>query len=149
MVNKSNSKHKALKKTANKTGFFRALIFGFVISVITWLILAVVISFVVSKQSDGNMLLKILSPLAVLISLGIGGYAAGKIDKTCAFLSSVSIGGVMTGICYVVSVFLEMSKDSGSMPRGVYIALMFLSPVIGARFSVKRKTTGRHGKRKM
>lgn len=143
---KIKNKSKALKSTPKKdNGFFRALFFGFVTCLLTWIVLSLVFALIMSKQNDSTALGKVLTPVIVVVSLAAGGFVAGKTDKSCAGLSSFVLGTVVLGISYALSTVLDISGDLGAFIKTVEIAVMLVCPVIGAKLSLgqTRKKTRR------
>lgn len=138
-MNKPKKRTKALKNTANKSGLFRALVFGFFSCLAVWLLLAVVFSVIMSKQIDGTSLSGILSPVTVIVSLVVGGFAAGKTDKSCSVLSSFLLGCAVLGICYAISASLNLSRHLSSIMKTFLIVIILVCPMIGARFSTREK----------
>ena len=136
MSYKSNIKTKALKNGAkHEAGFFKALLFSFVICVLVWLVLTFVAAFAVSKMPDSENAVKIISPLIAVISLATGGFFAGKLNKPNAVFISLLLGCAVLGICYGVSTLLDLSRNYGIVLKTVIIVVMILSPLVGARFS--------------
>ena len=149
MVNKTKNKPKALKNTKNESGFFRALIFGFLICGISWLLLSVIFALIMSGQKDSNALGNVMSPAIVVISLFAGGFAAGKMDKSYSVITSFVLGTAMLGICYVLTSVLELSKGFGPAMKTVMILVMLVCPVIGAKIATRQKKRTVHRKRRM
>ena len=149
LVNKTKKKHRALKSnTAVQSGFFRALVFGFVTCLGFWIALALVFSLVMSGMEDSGSAGKIMSPVIVVLRLLAGGFAAGKADKSCAALSSFVLGTACLGICYVLSSVLELSRNLDAVMKTVMIAVMLVCPLFGARLATREKGRNtRHRKR--
>lgn len=137
-MNKTNKKHAALKNGKNN-GFFKAVIFGFLSCFAVWIVLALVFAAVMSKQMDSTSLSWILSPVTVVVSLLVGGFVAGKADKTCAPLSSFVLGCAVLGLCYGLSSAMDLSRQLSVAMKTVVIAVMIVCPMIGASFSAREK----------
>lgn len=148
-MNKTKGKSKALKNTAHKTGFFRALIFGFFSCFAVWILLAVIFSLIMSKQTDIGALSGILSPVIVVVSLAVGGFVAGKTDKSCSALSSFVLGCAVLGICYAISASLDLSKELSSIMKTLLIAVMLVCPMLGAKFSTREKTKKGYSRKRL
>ena len=138
-MNKTKSKSKALKNNPNNSGVLRALITGFAVCFATWLLLSLVFSFILSKQTDSTALVKFFAPAVAVVSLVLGGFAAGLADKTAAVLTSFLLGCASLGICYALSAYLDLSYELGIVAKTAVVAVMLVCPVIGARFSCRKR----------
>ncbi len=148
-MDKTKKNSKALKNTAGNGGFFRALIFGFVSCFAVWILLALIFSLVMSKQTDSTAFVSVLSPAVVVVSLLVGGYVAGKTDKSCSALCSFVLGCAVLGICYGVSVSMDLSKELSSVMKTVLIAVMLVCPMLGARISNREKKRKPHSRKRL
>ncbi len=146
-MNKTKSKSKALKNNQNQAGVLRALIVGFAVCLVSWLLLSLVFSFVMSKQTDSTALIKVFAPITAVVSLIFGGFAAGFSDKTAALLTPFILGCAVLGICYALSAYLDLSYELGTFAKTAVIAAALVCPVIGARFS-RGNTSKKHKHRK-
>lgn len=147
---KTNNKPKALKNTPNcNNGFFRALLFGFLTCAVTWLLLTLVFALILSKQTDSKMLGSIFTPAIVVISLALGGFVSGKIDKSSAVLSAFLLGITVLGISYALSTLFDISRNPGALLKTVEIAVMFVCPIVGAVIATRKRKSPVRRKRKM
>lgn len=143
----NKQKSKALKNTANKSGFLRALFLGLIVCIASWLLLSLVFSFVVSKQTDSSAYIKVFAPITAAVSLILGGIAVGFAEKTLSVLTSFVLGCAALGICYALSVWLDLSYELGSLAKTALIAVMLVCPVIGAKVSCRKKGIKQRRKR--
>ena len=149
-MNKHKNKSKAPKNQSRKqNGFFRALFTGTFTCALAWIMLSLIFSVVMSNMQDSNKLGAVFSMLIPAVSLILGGFAAGKTDKSCAVLASLLLGCAFLGIGYAVSSALSLSKGIGSVMKTFTIAIMLLSPLLGARFSTRDKGIKRPGRKRM
>lgn len=140
MSNKKNNKSKALKKGSdNGNGFFRALFFSFATCTVTWIVLALVAAFVMSKQTDSSTAGMILSPVIVALSLFAGGFVAGKLNKPNAYFSAFVLGCAFLGMSYGISTALDLSRGMGVMLKTVVIVMMVICPLFGAKAATFNK----------
>lgn len=147
---KQNNKSKALKNSPNcNNGFFRALLFGFLTCVAAWLLLTLLFALIMSKQTDSKMLGSIFTPAIVVISLALGGFVSGKIDKSSAILSAFVLGTMVLGISYALSTLFDISRNPGALVKTVEIAVMFVCPIVGAVIATRKNKNPIRRKRKM
>lgn len=138
MPGKLNKKSKALKdKTQNN--FFRALLFGLLSCAAVWVVLAMIFALALSFASDSTPFVNVLSYAVVVISLAVGGAVAGKLDKNNAVLSALVLGFGVLALSYLVSCVFNLSRDMGIGLKTLIIALMIVSPLIGAGLSTRNK----------
>lgn len=139
-MNRTKNKQKAPKNVKQRqNGFFRALVLGFFTCAAVWVSLALVFALVMSKQEDSNSLGSVISPVIVIISLFVGGFVAGKADKSCALLTAVILGCAALGVCYGISSALDISKGMGQVMKTVVIAVMLVCPVLGGKMASREK----------
>ena len=148
MGNKHTKSKPVKDKNSSRNVFFRAFFVSFGVTVLVWIVLAVVFSLVMSSQTDSSLIGKILSPLLPALSLAAGGFALGKLDKANSALASLLLGCAFLCLCYLISSALGLSKDMGMAVKTAYIALMLLSPAVGAKMSDRgRRKNVRHKRR--
>ena len=148
-MNKAKSKPKALNNLPGNGGFFRALIFGLCICAVVWLVMSLVLSFVMSKQTDSTAFMKVFSGITVAVSLAFGGFAAGKTDRKHAFFASFVLGCTVLGMCYMFSVWFELSLRLSHFGKTLAVVIMLVFPLLGARFSIKQRKNKRYGRKRM
>ena len=148
-MNKMKNKSKAPKNQGIKrNGFFRALFMGVFVCLVSWIILSLLFALVMSNMEDSHAFGHVFSMIIPASSLFLGGFAAGRADKSCAILTSLLLGCVFLGICYVMSSALSLSKGMGGVMKSVTIIIMLVLPLLGARFSARnRSVKRRNGKR--
>ena len=143
----NKSKSKALKSTENKSGFVRALIVGMLVCFSVWIVLALVVSLIVSGQKDSTALIGVVAPAVTVVSLVAGGFAVGFKDKVSSGLSSFLLGCLVLGISYALSAAFDLSHGLGAVSKTLKIVIMLVCPLIGARISCRKKGKQRRHKR--
>ena len=139
MPGKINKKSKALKeKTQNN--FLRALLFGILATAVTWIMLAIVFALLLTYTSDSDPFINVLSYVVVIVSLAVGGFVVGKLDKAGSGLASLTLGFAVLAVCYLVSSSLNISRELGVVMKTVVIALMIVSPLVGTGISTRNKS---------
>ena len=138
-MNKTKNKHKALNKTESNGGFFKALLFALVSCAVVWLVLSLVFSLVMSKQTDSTAMVGVFSVVIMCLSLVAGGFASAKADKSYAPLAAFVFGCVVLGTCYGLSSVFDFSKDLSNFQKTFLIVGMLVLPVIGAKFATRKK----------
>ncbi len=147
-MSNNKNKSKALKKGSNnENGFFRALIFSFVTCTVTWIVLAFVAAFVMSKQTDSTTTGMILSPVIVALSLFVGGFVAGKINKPNAYFLAFVLGCAFLGMSYGISTALDLSRGMGVVLKTIVIVMMVVFPLFGVKAATLNKKKSVHRKR--
>ena len=140
MTNTNRRKKKALKNDTGRasTGgscFFKAFVIGIVVTVLCLMVMCLgVSSFMVSKD-DSTGMMKIISPAITAISLIIGGFTCGKTNKTASMATAFLCGCASLGICYALSTIMDLGGEMEVFNKTVSIAIMLLSPVLGAKIS--------------
>ena len=149
-MNKTKNRNKAPKNQSKKqSGFFRALFVGIFVCLISLIILSLIFALVMSNMEDCHALGPVFSSVIAVVSLVLGGFASGKTDKSCAVLAAVLLGCAFLGIAYAVSSAFSLSKGMGSVMKTVNVIVMLVSPVLGAKFSVRNKTVKRPTRKRM
>ena len=139
-MNKTTTKPKALRNNGTNRGVLRALIVGIAVCFVCWLLLSILFSFILSKQTDSTALIRFFAPAVSVISLIVGGFAAGFYDKTAALFTSFLLGCAVLGICYALSACLDLSFELGTVAKTAVVAVMLVCPVIGAKISCRKKS---------
>ena len=146
-MKKVNRKSKALrKKTENNV--FGALLFGLLTCAVSRVVLALVFALIMAGQKDSSFIGGIVSPVITVVSLVLGGYAAGKTDRKSPVFSSLLLGLIILLLSYLLSTWFDLTKDMNVAVKSVIMAASLVCPVVGARFASKTKEKGRH-RRKM
>ncbi len=138
LSNKNINKPKAPKNTKGNVNFFGALLVGFGCCAAVWILLALVFALVLSSQENPVGLVPFLSPVTVVVSLAVGGFAAAKLDRKNAYLSAVVIGCAFLGVSYAVTSVFEIARGYGAAVKSLIIAMMLISPLLGAKIAVGR-----------
>ena len=139
MPGKINKKSRALKEKTHNS-FLRALLFGILITAAVWGMLAVIFSLLLSLASDSTPFVNVLSCVICVISLAVGGFAVGKLEKTNCGFAALLLGCVFLAICYLVSTVFDLSKGLGVGMKTLIIILMIVSPLVGVGFSARKST---------
>lgn len=148
-MNKTKNKHKALKTNESNGGFFKALLFSLVTCAAVWLVLSLVFSFVMSKQTDSTSMVGVFSTVIMCISLAAGGFASAKADKSLAPVSAFVFGCIILGICYGVSSAFGFSKDLSVAHKTFLIAGMLVLPEIGAKIATRKNVKKSRSRKRM
>ena len=149
-MNKTKNKPKAPKNVSNRqSGFFRALFMGVIVCFVCWIVLSMIFAFVMSRMQDSNAFGNVLSYVIATLSLVAGGYTCGKFNKSHAVLLALVLGFAVLGTGYAVSSLFDLSKGLGTIMKTVTLAVMLISPVLGARFSARNNRTKRVGRKRL
>lgn len=140
MTNTNRRKKKALKNDTvgvNTGGscFFKAFVIGIVVTVLCLVVMCLAVSSFMVSKDDSTAMMKIISPAITAISLIIGGFTCGKINKTASIATAFLCGCASLGICYALSTIMALGGEMEVFNKTVSIAIMLLSPVLGAKMS--------------
>ena len=134
----NNNKQKASRNAKRNVSFFGALLFGMGCCALLWLVLSFVMALVLSSGENPMGLVPFLSPVTAAVSLAVGGFAAAKLDGKNSTLLSLVIGCCFLGISYAVTTLCDLSQNYGAVIKTVVIAVMLLSPILGAKIACGR-----------
>lgn len=148
-MNKTKNKHKALNKTESNGGFFKALLFALVSCAVVWIVLSLVFSAVMSKQTDSTAMVGIFSVVIMCLSLVAGGFASAKADKSNAPVTAFVFGCIILGVCYGLSSVFGFSKDLSNIRKTFLIVAMLVLPVIGAKIATRKPGKKTHSRKRM
>ncbi len=148
MSNVKKRKSKALKNDGNNPNcFFKAFLLGVVVSWVCLGVLCLAVSaFMVSKE-DSTANADLISPVITALSLVIGGVVCAKAGKGKAGGASFLCGCACLGICYALSAVFELGGNMGVVYKTVTVALMLISPVVGAKIGAGSGKSARERRR--
>ena len=135
-MKKTNKKTRALKKDGNSNRcFFKAFFTGVAVSFVCILVLCIAVSAFMVSKDDSTGKMSLVSNVITAISLAIGGFVCGKREKGQGIAAAFLCGCACLGLCYGLSTVLDLGGQMDTLNKTVSIAIMLVSPVLGAKIA--------------
>ena len=115
---------------------------GALASIILILIMAIVLSYLLSKAADPIRLVTPTALCALYISALIGGFIATRLNKCSALLCGICVGTAIAALGFIISLTISDSLSSGaSTSRSLMLRLsIIVCSVIGSYIGNLKKT---------
>ena len=107
-MNKNIQKTSKVRKKSSQgeRSFLAAFVFGFLVTVVVWLVLSALVPLILASSGDSQALVPFVSPAVLVISLVLGGFAAAKMIKTQGISCAILVGTAFLGLSYLLSSLL-------------------------------------------
>ena len=125
--------------------FFKNCVKGFLVSVVSGVLLLFLFGWICYAREDPSALIDIFGKATLYISALAGGFAAAKFNGEKSGLSGLGSGGIFMLFMVILALFLK----SGQAPVSVMTWVMFLSlALVGALGGYIANPKGRSKRRK-
>ena len=126
-------------------GIIPCSVAGALVSIILLLIMAVVLSYLLSKTADPIRYVTPTAFSALYLSALIGGFVATGLNKCSALLCGICVGSMLAAFGFLVSLAVDSSLASGmTLTNSILLRLVIIvCSTIGAYIGVIKKTPDR------